>query len=86
MDMRVESKNIIPLVKHLSTSETIVVKFGNMTEPFYEGAQAYVDGKKARDNPHSVKSKPWEDWRDGWAFCKAVALCILILKEGDKPR
>lgn len=63
-----------------------MVKFGNFTDRFKEGAQAYSDGITSKGNPYRVKSSDWEDWKDGHAFCKSVAYCRMVLTENEKEK
>lgn len=60
-----------------------MVKFGNLTDKFKEGMQDYADGKKSKQNPYPYNSQEWDDWKDGHAFCKAVALANFYLSGED---
>jgi hypothetical protein len=62
----------------------LMVKFGNYTDKFKEGMQAYVDGKKTKDNPYTFDTPFWDDWKDGHAFCKAVAYAVLLINDADR--
>lgn len=33
---------------------------------YEEGKEAFAQGKAHNDNPYSLYSFKWEDWRDGW--------------------
>jgi hypothetical protein len=73
---------IIPLdLKRREVVGVKMVKFGNLTDTFKMGVRAYVEGVNVKSNPYKYGSQEWDDWKDGHGFCKAVALCNLMLNE-----
>ena len=40
-------------------------------DPFQEGWDAYMAGKKKKRNPYKKGTEPYDEWDNGWLECRA---------------